>query len=70
MVVIRSGPWLNLLQCAAKRDKGLRAENKDFVNLISQDMSKNLGQAKSNGKSSHHRKGKRKKPNDPQERRS
>jgi hypothetical protein len=43
----------------------LRAEHKDFMNLISHDFNRNHGHGKSGGKSSHQKKGKRKKPYEP-----
>jgi hypothetical protein len=39
-------------------------ENKDFVNFVGQDLGKNPGHEKSARKSSHHKKGKGKKPYD------
>jgi hypothetical protein len=46
----------------SQKEERLRAEHKDFVNLISQDFNKNHGHGKSSGKFSRQNKGKGKKP--------
>jgi hypothetical protein len=58
----------NLTELIAKykqEEERLRAEHKNFVNLISQDFNKNYGHGKSGGKSSRQKKGKGKKPYEP-----
>jgi hypothetical protein len=54
----------NLAELIAKcsqEEEMLRAEHKDFVNLVSQDFNKNYGHGKFSGKSSRQKKGKGKK---------
>jgi hypothetical protein len=53
------------LQNTNKKEERLRAEHKNFVNLISQDFNKNYAHGKSGGKSSRQKKGKGKKPYEP-----
>jgi hypothetical protein len=47
-----------LIAKCSQEDERLRAEHKDFVNLISQEFNKNYGNGKSSGKSSRQKKGK------------
>jgi hypothetical protein len=51
-----------LIAKCSQEEEMLRAEHKDFVNLISQDFNRNHGHGKSGGKSSRQKKGKRNKP--------
>ena len=51
-----------LIAKCSQEEERLRTENKDFVNLISQDLRKNHGFGKSGGKFTHNKKGKGKKP--------
>jgi hypothetical protein len=54
-----------LIAKCSQEEEMLRAEHKDFVNLISQDFNRNYGHGKSSGKSSRQKKGKGKKSYEP-----
>jgi hypothetical protein len=51
-----------LIAKCSQEEERLRAEHKDFVNIISQDFNRNYDHGKSGGKSSCQKKGKGKKP--------